>query len=142
VVGGDVAGTDLLYGLDAFAHDAPTVVGSKHSTNDLDAVAAALNTRPRKTLGWKTPAEALNDYLLATPKMSTNRRGAASRGPFLVADSGRHSSGVKVGSPRCGDSTLTPSSTTTGRGKERGMDKIALRNRPVCIGSTPNITYS
>ena len=35
-----------------------------HSTNDLDAVAAALNSRPRKTLGWKTPAEALNDYLL------------------------------------------------------------------------------
>jgi hypothetical protein len=46
-----------LYGLDAFAHDAPTVVGVQtHSTNDLDAVAAALNTRPRKTLGWKTPA--------------------------------------------------------------------------------------
>ena len=37
---------------------------AKHSTNDLDAVAAALNSRPRKTLGWKTPAEALNDYLL------------------------------------------------------------------------------
>jgi IS30 family transposase len=35
-----------------------------HSTTDLDAVAAALNSRPRKTLGWKTPAEALNDYLL------------------------------------------------------------------------------
>ena len=35
-----------------------------HSTNDLDAVAAALNSRPRNTLGWKTPAEALNDYLL------------------------------------------------------------------------------
>ena len=23
----------------------------------------ALNSRPRKTLGWKTPAEALDDYL-------------------------------------------------------------------------------
>ena len=37
---------------------------SRHSQDDLDAVAAALNTRPRKTLGWKAPAEALNDHLL------------------------------------------------------------------------------
>ncbi len=38
---------------------------SKHSREDLDAVATALNGRPRKTLGWKTPAEALDDYLCA-----------------------------------------------------------------------------
>lgn len=37
---------------------------SRYAREDLDAVAAALNTRPRKTLGWKTPAEALNDHLL------------------------------------------------------------------------------
>jgi IS30 family transposase len=36
---------------------------SKHSADDLAAVALALNTRPRKTLGWKTPAEALNEHL-------------------------------------------------------------------------------
>jgi IS30 family transposase len=36
---------------------------SRHSRGDLDAVALALNTRPRKTLGWKTPSEALNDLL-------------------------------------------------------------------------------
>ena len=29
----------------------------------IEAVAATLNARPRKTLGWKTPAEALDDHL-------------------------------------------------------------------------------
>jgi IS30 family transposase len=37
---------------------------SRHSTDELAAVALALNGRPRKTLGWRTPAEALNDHLL------------------------------------------------------------------------------
>lgn len=36
---------------------------TRHSRSDLDAIAAALNSRPRKTLGWKTPAEALNELL-------------------------------------------------------------------------------
>ena len=35
----------------------------RHARSDLDAVALALNTRPRKTLGWKTPAEALDQLL-------------------------------------------------------------------------------
>lgn len=34
-----------------------------HSPDDLAAVAHALNARPRKTLGWKTPAEALDEFL-------------------------------------------------------------------------------
>ena len=38
---------------------------SRHPRDDLDAVALALNTRPRKTLQWRTPAEALNDLLLS-----------------------------------------------------------------------------
>jgi hypothetical protein len=37
---------------------------SRWSAEDLEAVAHALNTRPRKTLGWRTPAEALNEHLL------------------------------------------------------------------------------
>jgi IS30 family transposase len=36
---------------------------SQHTADDLAAVATALNGRPRKTLGWKTPAEALGDHL-------------------------------------------------------------------------------
>jgi IS30 family transposase len=37
---------------------------SRHTVGDLDTVAAALNRRPRKTLAWKTPAEALDELLL------------------------------------------------------------------------------
>jgi IS30 family transposase len=36
---------------------------SRHSADDLAAVAAALNGRPRKTLSWKTPAEAMAELL-------------------------------------------------------------------------------
>jgi IS30 family transposase len=36
---------------------------SPYGTDDLAAVAAALNSRPRKTLGWTTPAEALDAVL-------------------------------------------------------------------------------
>ena len=38
---------------------------SRHSSQDLAQVADSLNGRPRKTLGWKTPAEALNELLVA-----------------------------------------------------------------------------
>jgi IS30 family transposase len=36
---------------------------SAHSAEDLAAVAVTLNARPRKTLGWRTPAEALDELL-------------------------------------------------------------------------------
>ena len=39
---------------------------SMHSATDLAAVSLALNTRPRKTLGWRTPAEALDAFLQST----------------------------------------------------------------------------
>jgi IS30 family transposase len=38
---------------------------SVHNADELAAVAAALNSRPRKTLGWRTPAEALDEALQA-----------------------------------------------------------------------------
>lgn len=37
---------------------------SRWSTEEIEAVAHALNTRPRKALGWRTPAEAFNEHLL------------------------------------------------------------------------------
>jgi IS30 family transposase len=38
---------------------------ARHSPEDLAAVAATLNSRPRKTLGWRTPAEVLDEHLAA-----------------------------------------------------------------------------
>jgi IS30 family transposase len=38
---------------------------SAHSAKALTAVAATLNGRPRKTLGWRTPAEAFDEMLKA-----------------------------------------------------------------------------
>jgi IS30 family transposase len=38
---------------------------SRWSAEEIEAVAATLNSRPRKTLGWKTPAEALDELLLS-----------------------------------------------------------------------------
>jgi len=41
---------------------------SIHSAEEVAAVAAALNSRPRRTLDWKTPAEALDQLLLSVNK--------------------------------------------------------------------------
>jgi len=43
---------------------------SAHKAIELNAVALALNTRPRKTLGWRTPAEAFNELLRSTGQSS------------------------------------------------------------------------
>jgi len=48
---------------------------SRWSGEQIEAVAHALNTRPRKTLGWKTPAEAFNAHL-----QSIQQAGVASTG--------------------------------------------------------------
>ena len=38
---------------------------STYSADNIAAVATALNARPRKTLTWQTPAEALDQLLIA-----------------------------------------------------------------------------
>jgi IS30 family transposase len=55
---------------------------SLHSADEIAAVAAALNARPRKTLAWKTPAEAL-DQLFTSAMLS----GARNQPPYLHATS-------------------------------------------------------
>ena len=47
------------------ARPSAVVIPKIAGTAELDAVAAALNSRPRKTLGYKAPAEALNEHLLS-----------------------------------------------------------------------------
>jgi IS30 family transposase len=41
---------------------------SRWSAEEIEAVAHTLNNRPRKTLGWKTPAEALDEHLRSLQK--------------------------------------------------------------------------
>lgn len=48
---------------------------SRWTRSEIEAVAAAVNSRPRKVLGWKTPAEALDEHL-----RSLQEAGVASTG--------------------------------------------------------------
>ena len=50
---------------------------ARWTADEIEAVATTLNSRPRKTLGWKTPAEALNEYLYL---QSSQQTGVATTG--------------------------------------------------------------
>ncbi|NIA26407.1 MAG: IS30 family transposase [Gammaproteobacteria bacterium] len=43
---------------------------SRWSADEIEAVAYTLNTRPRKTLGWRTPAEVFNEHLRSLEQAS------------------------------------------------------------------------
>ncbi|HEY5334792.1 MAG TPA: IS30 family transposase [Mycobacteriales bacterium] len=48
---------------------------SRYSADDLAAVANTLNTRPRKTLAWRTPAEELDRYLQSSQQTTVATTG-------------------------------------------------------------------
>ncbi len=48
---------------------------SRWSAEDLEAVALALNNRPRKSLDWKTPAEVFEEQLRSLQQPGVARTG-------------------------------------------------------------------
>ena len=70
---------------------------SAHCPDVLAVVADALNTRPRKTLGWRTPAEALDqcapEHLLLCSKISRISDPTLSRWQRVQLSLGPHAAG-------------------------------------------------
>ena len=93
---------------------------ARHSADDLAAVAAALNGRPRKTLGWRTPAEVLDEYL---PRRRLNHTAGLSR-----RARGYRRSGPPYG--RASATTAAPSDTELpARAASRHQHSIASPHR-------------
>lgn len=73
---------------------------SQHGADELSAVAHALNTRPRKTLAWQTPAEALDrllntDMIEGVARTGCIRPGCCGRCGELGRHDGQAGAGVK-----------------------------------------------
>jgi transposase, IS30 family len=70
---------------------------SVHSADEIAAVAIALNTRPCKTLEWRTPAETLDELLRSTNKLPVAM--AAIRLETLINESSPGADVGEVGKP-------------------------------------------
>ena len=57
---------DLVCPREATGEAADPAPERRDTATECDAVALQLNTRPRKTLQWQTPGQALNNRLVAT----------------------------------------------------------------------------
>jgi transposase, IS30 family len=99
---------------------------SRWSAEEIEAVAATLNSRPRKTLDWKTPAETFDEYLesahqggcddqlslVNTPAVSTGSCASGSVSPNRWAPPG--SASTTAPPKRSSPPSSASSSTATG----------------------------
>ena len=79
---------------------------ARHSPDDLAAVAAALNSRPRKTLGWRTPAEVLDEHLAAAGLTRTTSS------PRATPGGRRRARGYRRSGPPSGRASATTAART------------------------------
>ena len=61
---------------------------ARWTADEIEAVATALNSRPRKTLGWRTPAEALNERIQSLHKPVLRRPVESGLGAVIGMDHG------------------------------------------------------
>jgi IS30 family transposase len=106
---------------------------ARHSPDDLAAVAAALNTRPRKALGWRTPPRSSTSTCKLWPEPAATRRSCSLREPITAAEHGeaaapqpvpgRRARGYRRSGPPSGRaSATTPAPLQASRCRQPGCD--------------------
>ena len=127
---------------------------NRHSASDVAAVAATLNRRPRKTLGWKTPSEAFNELLLShqrgrvatTPepggqwqgRVDVTPTGASAEVAATTRGEGLHGAMVILGHATVARTSIStrpadPRATGIGIWKNVRRRNLAVRRRCRCI---------